>query len=150
MRKPGLIKEGTRVESLVQTTDFLPTMLDPCGIEAPSQRVWVSFDGLDAPEVIDGASLAPILTGETGSVRDTVHNGAFALRSSIRKGPWKLIDNRGEKPNELFNLDEDPRELDNRYDDTRELAVELHRELWEFQTRWGSVLAWRDEPARAD
>ncbi len=150
MRRPGLIKERARVESLVQTTDFLPTVLDLCGMEAPAQRVWISFDGLDTPEVIDGASLAPILTGEADSVRDTVYNGAFALRSSIRKGAWKLIDNRGEKPNELFNLDEDPRELDNRHDDMRELAQELHRELWEFQTRWGSVLAWRDEPARAD
>jgi arylsulfatase A-like enzyme len=150
MRKPGLVKGGIRVKSLVQTTDFLPTVLELCGMEAPVQHIWFSLDGLDTPGVIDGASLAPILTGEATSVRDTVYNGAFALRSSIRRGPWKMIDNRGEKPNELFNLDEDPLERDNRHDGMRGLADDLHRELWEFQTRWGSVLAWRDQPARAD
>ncbi len=150
MRKPGLIEEGMRVKSLVQTTDFLPTMLELCGMEAAAQRVWVSFDGLEAPEAIDGVSLAPILAGEGQAVRDTVYSGAFGLRASIRRGPWKMIDNRGEKPNELFNLDDDPLEHDNRHDGMRALADDLHRDLWTFQTHWGSVLAWRDEPARPD
>lgn len=150
MRKPGLTKEGMRVRSLVQTTDFLPTMLELCGMEAAAQRVWVNFDRIDAPKGIDGVSLVPILSGKAESVRDAVYSGAFGLRSSIRRGPWKMIDNRGEKGNELFNLDEDPLERDNRYETTRALADELHRELWEFEKRWGAVLAWRDEPARPD
>ena len=57
-----------------------------------------------------------------------------------------MIDNRGEKPNELFNLEDDPPERNNRYEDLRALADELHRELWAFQARWSAALAWRDEP----
>lgn len=150
MRKPGLIKEGMRVKSLVQTTDFLPTVLELCGMKAAARRVWMGLDGLDAPQGIDGVSLALILSGRAESVRDTAFSGAFAIRSSIRRGSWKMIDNRGEKPNELFNLDDDPLERDNGYDKMRALADDLHRELWQFQSRWGSILAWRDEPARPD
>lgn len=150
MRKPGFIGEGMHVKSLVQTTDFLPTMLEFCGIRADPQRVWVHFDGIEAPRGIDGVSLLPLLTGQAESVRDAVYNGAFALRASVRRGPWKMIDNRGEKPNELFNLDDDPLERENRYEQMRGLADELHRELWDFEKRWGAVLAWRDQPARPD
>ncbi|GAG06446.1 unnamed protein product, partial [marine sediment metagenome] len=102
------------------------------------------------PKGIDGVSHLPLLTGQTESVRDAVYNGAFALRASVRRGPWKMIDNRGEKPNELFNLEDDPLERENRYEQMRGLADELHRELWEFEKRWGAVLAWRDQPARLD
>ncbi len=149
MRKPGLIKPGARVEALAQTTDFLPTMLDLLGIEAKARRVWLKGEAIDdAPKAIDGVSLLPLLREQAESVRDAVYNGAFGLRASVRRGPWKMIDNRGEKPNELFNLHDDPLERKNRYDDLRDLADELHHELWEFQARWSGALAWRDEPAR--
>ena len=146
MRKPGLIQPGMRVKALAQTTDFLPTMLDLLGIEVEVRRVWVKTERTEAPKGIDGVSLLPLLTGRSESVREAVYNGAFGVRTSIRRGPWKMIDNRGEKPNELFNLEDDPPERNNRYEDLRALADELHRELWAFQARWSAALAWRDEP----
>jgi arylsulfatase A-like enzyme len=138
MSKPGFIPEGTMSQALVQNTDFAPTILDMLHIEPPKRYK------------IDGVSLMPLINREKDSVREYVYNGAFALRSSIINEDWKFIDNQGEKPNELFNRKSDPQEKMNLIGEHPDVAVDLHRKLWDFCSRWAAALSWRDNPGGAE
>ena len=149
MRKPGAVPEGAVARALVQNTDLAPTILDLLGIEPPPRKVEGAFQGIVGGDEMDGVSLVPLLTGDEPAVRDCVFNGAFGLRASIRTDRYKLIDNQGEKPNELFDLDQDPDEKRNLIEGSPDLAGELHRRLWEFRRKWGTALAWRDRPAQS-
>jgi arylsulfatase A-like enzyme len=95
---------------------------------------------------IDGISLMPMIKGEKDSVREYVYNGAFGLRTSIVNNDWKFIDNRGEKPNELFSRRNDPQERENLADQHPDVVSELHRKLFDFGARWAAALSWRDRP----
>ena len=134
MSKPGLVPEGVVSDALVQNTDFAPTILDMLDIKPPQRRR------------IDGISLMPMIRGEKESVREYVYNGAFGLRTSIVNSDWKFIDNRGEKPNELFDRESDPLERENLAPQHPDIADELHRELWGFVSQWAAALSWRDKP----
>jgi len=56
-RWPGTIRPGTVRDDLVDTTDFLPTLLEVAGVEPPAGG-------------IDGVSFRDALLGKTGSPRD--------------------------------------------------------------------------------
>lgn len=151
MRKPGLIDAGSRVGALACSCDLLPTLTDLCGIDLPdSPELWRGdFTGLHAasPRGVDGVSLGPVLRGEAAAARESAWLGAFGLRAGVRQGSWKFIDNRGEKPNELYDLASDPTERRNLAPAEPDRAARMHRELWEFAMRWSATLAWRDAPA---
>jgi len=134
MSKPGLVPEGVVSDALVQNTDFSPTLLDMLNIEPPPKYG------------MDGVSLVPLLNGEKESVREYVYNGAFGLRASIVNDEWKFINNRGEKANELFSRRNDPLEQENLIGQHPDEAERLHRDLWEFESRWAKALSWRDMP----
>jgi len=130
MRLPGVVPEGKRVETLAQNVDMMPTLLDLFGVD-------------DKPRM-DGVSLVPIIQGKADTVREEAHIGAFQLRAGlVTDDGWKLIDNRGEKPDELYRLPDDPQESRNLHADKADLARSLHRRLWEFAARWHSPLSWR-------
>ena len=61
VNQPGTVPAGVVSQDLVDSTDFLPTMLDIAGCELPS--------GIP----IDGRSFAPQLRGETGSPREWIY-----------------------------------------------------------------------------
>lgn len=81
---PGRVKPGSRSGAMVSWIDFLPTMLEAAGGEAP--------DGLD------GRSFLPVMEGATDQHRDRIfatHAGdgrwnIYPARS-LRIGQWKLI-----------------------------------------------------------
>ncbi|HEY7696802.1 MAG TPA: sulfatase, partial [Vicinamibacteria bacterium] len=100
MRGPG-VAPGTRIESLVQTVDLFPTLVEMLGLEPPSNSE------------VSGVSLAAALRGEpyrnepvayAESLVPLMHFGWSDLRS-IRRGKWKYI--QAPKP-ELYDLDADP------------------------------------------
>ena len=129
MRLPGTVPAGKRVASLAQNVDLMPTLLEMLDI--------------DERPTMDGVSLAPILRGETESVRDEAFLGAFGIRAGIVTADgWKLIDNRGEKPNELYHLVDDPGEQTNVIDRNGDLAQRLLRRLWEFSRQWAKPRSW--------
>jgi len=147
---PGVVGEGQVSDALVQNVDFPVTVADVLGIELPRRKGEVARkDRVSVATEADGLSLMPLLRGQAEEVREAAFIGGFGLRAAVRRGPWKLIDHRGEKPNELFDLEEDPAEKSNRIDREAALARELHRELWEFQARWSVALSWRDKPMKA-
>lgn len=83
---PGVIKAGTRTDAMVSWVDFLPTILEAAGGQAPQD--------------IDGRSFLPVLRGEKSEHRDrifTTHTtdgrkNIYPTRS-VREGDWKYIRN---------------------------------------------------------
>jgi arylsulfatase A-like enzyme len=122
VRKPGLLPAGKRLPALVSDVDFLPTLLDLCGL------------GTDGG--LDGSSLLPLVGGQSDRVRDKLFLGAYNYRAGVRTERHKFIDNRGEKPNELYDMLADPLEQQDIIADNEALARDLHRALWDFHEPW--------------
>lgn len=124
VRVPGG-PSGAVSTALVSHVDIIPTMLDMAGIERP--------------EVLNGVSLAPVLTDPQAQVRRTaiVNFHRFAINHDnwgefypircITDGRHKLAVNLFET-DELYDLQEDPGEITNLIGDPEYAAVrdELH------------------------
>ncbi len=127
---PGVTKAGTTNDSIIQSIDWMPTLLDIVRVPLP------------ASTKPDGISIVPVLKGGTLQ-RDAIfchfphdtpasgqHPGTY-----VRRGDWKLIrlfaeNDDGSDKFELYNLKDDLGE-------TRNLAAEkpeLVRELNELIT----------------
>ena len=125
---PGKTKAGSRNETVAQSTDFFPTLLEMANIEPPSG---VKFDG---------TSIAPAFLG--GPVkREAIfshfpHGGradidGFRPGTWVRKGDWKLIRFFADNPDgrdklELYNLKDDIGEAKNLAAEKPEMAKELN------------------------
>ncbi|MEO7146047.1 MAG: sulfatase-like hydrolase/transferase [Bryobacteraceae bacterium] len=102
-RVPGITEPGSRTPTLVSLVSVLPTLLELCGIPAPSG--------------LDGESLAGDLHN-SHRTRDTTVYSEYALASKgakamIRHGDYKYINYSHDAPDEMFNLRDDPREMNN-------------------------------------
>ena len=131
VRGPGIKAVGGS-DALVSNVDYAPTVCRLLGIE-PHER-------------FEGRSLAPVLAGEKDGMREEIYTGAFQTRRAVRDRKWKFINNMGEKPNELFDMESDPEERENLIDREPEVASSLALRLWEFGQNWAKSLAWRDHP----
>jgi len=126
MRFPGNIEAGN-YHDLIETTDFLPTLFEMCGVEIPPNTQGSSFARLVTngkagseyrprglvfgeniiPEVITQGELQyPYKKGE--GVGGVIHPDAKMVRSE--KWKYNYYVGHGE---ELFNLEEDPEEKHN-------------------------------------
>lgn len=128
LRYPGAGFGGGRdVEQLTSYVDFMPTILDLCGVAPPAAR---SFHG---------RSLAPLLRGvddgtwsERCLVADTqriAHPAKWRL-SAVMRGPWRLVHGL-----ELYHLGQDPGQRHDVAADHPALVAELRRgyeEWWEL------------------
>lgn len=128
LRYPGGGFGGGRdVEQLTSYVDFMPTILDLCGVAPPAER---SFHG---------RSLAPLLRGvddgtwsERTMVTDTqriAHPAKWRL-SAVMRGPWRLVHGL-----ELYHLGRDPGQRRDVAADHPALVAELRRgyeEWWEL------------------
>ncbi len=122
VKLPGM-EEGSRIPSIAEHIDLLPTVADALG--------------LGVPEAVNGRSLLPVLSGEVPadwSDRAVAH---FDLRgrtfTSLIDGSWKIIQNRGgdrDRVPELYDRRQDPREQKNlaaRHADLAQLLVSIRR-----------------------
>ncbi len=126
----GGVRSARRVDDLAAYIDIMPTLLDLCGITPPAQRVF------------HGRSLATLLRGESGEVRDDrvivtdTQRVAHPLKwrmSCVMKGPWRLV-NR----DELYDLRTDPGQRRNVSADHPGVVTELreaYEEWWEICSR---------------
>lgn len=127
MRCPSLIAPGARVESIAQSIDMMPTVLDLLDLEIPPGA--------------QGKSLVPLIEGDAGSINDA----AFIERSIAMGGSkvqhvfvsvvgdrYKLIDypagmhrlfNRHGYEHEFFDLRSDPVEKQNLSEEKPELLA---------------------------
>lgn len=139
VRWPGQITPGTLCETPVTSVDFLPTILELCGVgkAAYAQDLFVNKTELetkkqsedDAPTIaaafgprpqFDGVSFVPLLK-QTGAIhRDALywHYPHYSPQygrpsGAIRLGDYKLIIFYEDSRRELYNLNSDPGETTN-------------------------------------
>ncbi|NJM26049.1 MAG: sulfatase [Bacteroidia bacterium] len=126
-RAPGMIREGSKIDQMVQNIDIGPTVLELAGVKTPSQ--------------MQGMSFAPLLRGETIPWRDKVfyeYYWEYAFPQTptmfgVRTDRYKYIFNQGLWGiNELYDLQNDPLEVNNliRDEGHQEIAKQLAGDMW--------------------
>jgi arylsulfatase A-like enzyme len=133
VRWPGVVESGAESEALVQNLDLAQTFLEAAGVEAP--------------EDMQGRSLAPLLRGtRPDGWRESIYYHYYeypAVHSvmrheGVRTGRYKLINHYWADQWALFDLRKDPRELNNVYGDPdyADVTERLKRELERLKTQY--------------
>jgi arylsulfatase A-like enzyme len=127
VRWPGHVTAGETSDVPVSLTDWTPTLLEACGVQAPEKR--------------DGVSLVPLLEGGKLQARSLFwHFPHYSNQGGrpggvVRDGDWKLIEHYEDGRVELFNLARDAGE-------TRDLARAEPKRAADLKAR---LAAWRQE-----
>jgi arylsulfatase A-like enzyme len=162
LRYPAKVKPGQVEERMIMNVDVAPTILD--------------FAEISIPEVMQGESLKPILTGETIAWRDHIYysyyENTWAMRvleqselsdpnfdffTAHRIGPHRGIRNEHFKLIEyystsnyweFFDLEKDPEEINNAYNDPAyaEIIKSMTTQLRETQARYLDMNTWDKLP----
>ncbi len=125
IRWPGVVEPGSRYGQVTSLLDLTATVLDVAG---------------DDGGYLDGASLAPLLRGETKetegvAIAEYEGHGTVRPARMVRRGSSKLNYYGGAKP-ELYDLESDPREMndlaaDAAYADTVAELTEIALDEWD-------------------
>lgn len=129
---PG-IPQGKRQDALCYLLDIFPTLGDLAGVSAP--------------EGSEGLSLAPVLSGRRGSVRDSIFTAYSRVQRAVRDDHWKLIVYPAINKTQLFDLKSDPDELHDLAGDPGHQA-DLNR-MTSLLTTWQQQLGDR-QPLRSE
>ncbi len=130
VRGPSVSASGFN-PALAHVTDIVPTVYDLVGIQPESDP---AFAGKTLPQ---GTSLAPVLYGESASVRQSFGVHLFGNRG-YRRGQWKISNTQPPLSTgqwELFDLAADPGEVNNLAPTNPELMQELLAEFDEYLLR---------------
>lgn len=137
---PGHTIGGTESDALVSMLDFAPTILGIAGVPIPEGHVPAQPETPNQCAPWPGASIAPLLRGETSKIQESVlvENDedylGLRLRTLVTKR-YKITAYPGEDYGELFDLENDPHELHNLWEDPkhrdlkRDLLIELMERL---------------------
>jgi len=126
IRWPGKIAPGTRVDSLVEGIDVMPTLLE--------------LAGCDIPDSIEGKSIIPLAQGDRSDEKKYAfiqwYDYGFALRDNRYKLTWWDCDSDGE----LYDLQKDPLEKENLFSDAEfaDKKKELLEALWQWREKTGN------------
>jgi arylsulfatase A-like enzyme len=132
---PGVVKDGTETNSIVQGVDNFATIVDIGGGKMP------------ANQINDGKSFLDVLKGGKPYTDRTLfwHNGAprpnstaDIYSSAIRKGDYKLVDLFALGKKELYNLKDDMGEQRNIADQNPEMVQKLYDELNAWRKQVGA------------
>ena len=133
VRWPGVVKPGSVNTDIVSNLDFAQTFLDIAGTKIPAD--------------MQGASLVPLLRGQTPKNWRThfyYHYYEFpgahsvARHYGVTNGRHKLINFYQNKEWELFDLDKDPNELESVYgnSDYKNIQEDLLAQLNRLRTQY--------------
>lgn len=141
---PGVTKAGTKNDTVIQSIDWMPTLLDMAGVLLPNHA---------KP---DGLSIVPALKGST-LARDTIfvhfpHDTPASGQhpaTSVRRGEWKLIrlfaqNDDGSDQLELYNLRDDLGETKNLAAEKPEFVRELNALITDFLKNTEAVVPIRN------
>ena len=128
---PGKTKPGTTNDSLIQSTDFYPTLLAMCGLKPHAD---VKLDGFDQSRTLLGEPSPRdrvFCHFPHGTPNQAVDIPGFLPGTYVRKGDWKLIrfyadNDNGSDRLELFDLKNDVGESKNLAPEKPELVRELN------------------------
>ncbi|MBS12897.1 MAG: sulfatase [Gemmatimonadetes bacterium] len=99
---PGRIEPGRVSDGMFSAIDFMPTLLDYVGVDAP--------ESLDLP----GVSFTKVLDGEDEASRDSVViYDEYGSTRMVRTREWKYVHRYPSGPHELYDLVNDPGEWTN-------------------------------------
>ena len=121
INQPGYIQEGRVSHAMISQYDYVPTLLEYCGIENP--LTWK-----DAP----GKSFLPILEGRPMEEHEAlVIYDEYGPVRMVRTKEWKYVHRYETQAHELYHLTEDPGEDVNLYGQpgTEEITKELRSTL---------------------
>lgn len=135
VRWPGVVAPGSVNRELVMNLDFAETLLD--------------VGGVDVPDVMQGASLVPLLRGETPEGwRDAIYYQYFEYpgwhmvqrQYGVRTDRYKLIHYYEAGEWELFDLVRDPEELHSVYahPEYTEVVADLKTKLTSLRQKYGA------------
>jgi arylsulfatase A-like enzyme len=121
VRWPGHTAAGKVVETPVVSTDWMPTILEVCGVKAPA-----GLDGVSLVKLLEGGELAarPLYWHFPHYTNQGSRPGG-----ALREGDWKLIEHYEDGRVELFNLAKDPSETRDLARDEPKRAAELKAKL---------------------
>jgi arylsulfatase A-like enzyme len=138
---PNVVKAATRSDSLIQSEDYYPTLLE--GLKIPPQ----------ASQIFDGVSLFPLLKGESidrGAIFQYFPHSAgvpdwLPPSVTVHRGDWKLIRIFHGGPHQshrhlLFNLRDDIGETKNVAETNLALVSELDGLIQAFLDRTKAVV----------
>ncbi len=149
---PGVTKAGTKNETIIQSIDWMPTLLDMVGVPLPEA---VKPDGVSFAQAIKGGVLAREAIF-THFPHDTLASGQHP-GTSVRRGDWKLIrlfaqNTDGSDQLELYNLRDDLGETQNLASEKPEIVGELNSLITRFLADTEAVVPVRNpdyKPAAA-
>lgn len=132
MRVPMVTRPGSVSEAVLSSVDFLPTLMELCGVQVN--------------EELDGVSFLPALRGEAFERAPIFWhyphygNQGGLPSSAVRVGDWKLIRWHETKQAELFRLDVDPQEQYDLAAREPEKVTELGLLLNEWLEETGAIM----------
>lgn len=126
MKWPGKIKENTKTDTPIISTDFFPTMLEMANLPAEPKNH------------VDGYSFTSVLEGKEYERKELFwhyphYEGGFEPATAIRSGKWKLIEFYEEKKVELYDLSADVGEYKNLVSKYPEEAEKLQKRIHEWR-----------------
>lgn len=144
---PGYFPEGARTSGLTGHIDFMPTILDLCGIPVPEGKVPDEPEASMMFEPLPGKSLKRQLEGKVDKINDwiIIENDEDYLGLRVRTfvtDQYKLTIYPGQPYGELFDLANDPQELKNLWVDPRytEMIKEMKSRFLEAYIQQDSAL----------
>ncbi|HKL37619.1 MAG TPA: sulfatase/phosphatase domain-containing protein, partial [Bacteroidales bacterium] len=130
LRWPEVIEPGNINREPAQLIDVMPTLVDVAQTSYPE-----NYEGHPVLPM-EGKSLFPIFNGN-----EMVENGPlfweFRGSRAVRKGPWKLVAERG-KPWQLYHISKDRTERHDVSDDHPDLTRELGKQYDRWAKRTGA------------
>ncbi|MBI3463973.1 MAG: sulfatase-like hydrolase/transferase [Planctomycetes bacterium] len=146
---PGKAKPGTVNDSLLQSTDFYPTLLSMCGLKPKTD---IKLDGFDQSGILLGKPSPRdhvFCHFPHGSPNQAQNIPGFLPGTYVRKGDWKLIrfhadNDDGSDRFELYDLRDDLGETTNLASARPELVRELNSLITDFLNDTDAVIPVRN------
>ncbi|MEQ1824741.1 MAG: sulfatase [Pirellula sp.] len=137
---PGVSRSGSVNDAIIQSIDWMPTILDMVGVPMPAS---VKPDGISITPALKGSALAREAI-YTHFPHDTPASGQHP-GTSVRRGDWKLIrlfagNQDGSDKLELFNLKEDLGETNDLAETNPAIAIELNQLIDRFLRETEAVI----------